>query len=84
MGVGVGVTVENLCGVIWLVRQRSRPHSLGMDVCVCVCVWGGGGGAVGMVWVGEEGVDLNPEADAHDDERGTLITDAPMALDVGT
>ena len=53
-------------------------------MCVCVCVCVGGGGAVGMVWVGEEGVDLNPEADAHDDERGTLITDAPMALDVGT
>ena len=33
------------------------------------------------------GVDLKVEADAHDDERGTLITlitDASMALVVGT
>ena len=37
-------------------------------------------------WYGV-GVDLKVEADAHDGERGTfitLITDAPMALVVGT
>ena len=35
------------------------------------------------VWDGV-GIDLKVEADAHDDERATLITDAPMALVVGT